>query len=577
MECAKPTANNVTRLRFAVALLFAFMSVNPLIAQFITSEVSQYAHTAWLNREGASRSSNLAITQTKDGNLWIGTPLGLLRFDGSKFIPGAPSGGQEFINGLAEKVLGARDGSLWIGGVGLSRLKDSRLTYIPELADTRIDAIMEDHAGNIWASGRPQVATNRLCKIVGGTTKCFDDSRSFGVQITNLFEDKAGNLWISAENGMWRWSPGKPQFFPNRSGDADIAIDAHDVMVGTQKGKGRVASTDQHGPLARIPLIMSDLWKCVFLTDHQGGLWIGTRGKGLVHSLHGRIDTYTPADGLSSDVVFDLFEDHEENIWAVTANGIDRFRKQAVTLFTTKQGLSSNAICSVLSDGRTIWIATHSGLNRVRYHEFKSFKSLEGAAVNDVSTLFAGAGGRMLVSTGPPDGIAWMEHGRITIQHTPIGRDTYDVTSDGAEGVWLSNLQTGLVHIPRVGERIEMLPWSRFDNKAATTMAFDPVRKGLWLAFHRGELIFFREGEVKQRYLNTNQVFQNPRSLRVDADGTVWVGSSAGLSRLRNGELATLSSRNGMPCDGVQWRRHAGLFSSHRVNWIAGLMIQRVT
>jgi ligand-binding sensor domain-containing protein len=436
MASARRIAIHKTRLGVAIALVFEMMTVRPLIAQFITSDVSQYGHSSWLNREGASPGSNLAITQTKDGNLWIGTPYGLLRFDGSRFISAAPLGGEEFKTSVVEKVLGTKDGSLWIGGVGLSQVKDGRLTSIPELAGTRIDAIMQDHNGDIWASGRPQGTTNRLCHIVRATTKCFDDSKSFGVQVKNIFEDKAGNLWISAESGMWRWAPGKPEFYPNRSGQSDIAIDANDVMVGTSQSKDRVPSRNQPGSPTRIPLLMSDLWKCVFLTDHLGGLWIGTRGKGLVHSFHGRIDTYKPADGLSSDVVFDLFEDREQNIWAVTANGIDRFRKRAVTLVTTKQGLSSNAICSLLSDGKTIWIATHSGLNRVQGHEIKNFKSLNGAAVNDVSTLFAGPGGRTLISTGPPDGIAWMEHDRITIQHTPIGRDTYAVTSDGADGVW---------------------------------------------------------------------------------------------------------------------------------------------
>jgi signal transduction histidine kinase/ligand-binding sensor domain-containing protein len=561
MASARGIAIDITRLCMGNALLFAFLGGYPLKAQFITSEVSQYAHTAWLNREGASPGSNLAITQTNDGNLWIGTPYGLLKFDGDKFIAGAPAGGEEFRDGLVEKVLGAKDGSLWIGGAGLSRLKGGQLTSIPELAGARIDAIMEDHAGEIWVSGRPQGTTNRLCHIIGSTTKCFDDSKSFGLQIRNLFEDKAGNLWISAENGMWRWAPGKPEFYPNRFGESDLAIDARDVMVGMPKGNSRVQPRDQVGPVTRIPLLMSDLWKCVFLTDHLGGLWIGTRGKGLIHSFHGRIDTYKPVDGLSSDVVFDLFEDHEQNIWAVTANGIDRFRRQAVTLVTTKQGLSSNAICSLLSDGRTVWIATHSGLNRVRGGEIKQFESLSGADVNDVSTLFARAEGHILISAGPPDGIAWLEHDRVQIQHAPIGRDTYAVASDGADGVWLSNRQSGLVHILRVGGRIEVRPWSRFDNKIATAIAFDPVRKGLWLAFHRGDLVFFQDDQVKERYHDANQFFQYPRDLRVDTNGTVWFGSSDGLSRLKHNELATLSRRNGLPCDGVHWKqeddRHA--------------------
>src|SRR5262249_56303448 len=33
----------------------------------------------------------------------------------------------------------------------------------------------------------------------------------------------------------------------------------------------------------------------------------------------------------------------------------------------------------------------------------------------------------------------------------------------------------------------------------------------------------------------------------------VWVATDGGLSRLKDGRIATLTSRNGLPCDGVHW------------------------
>jgi len=48
--------------------------------------ISQYAHTAWRVQDG-SIDIGSSITQTTDGYLWLGTPEGLLRFDGIKFVP----------------------------------------------------------------------------------------------------------------------------------------------------------------------------------------------------------------------------------------------------------------------------------------------------------------------------------------------------------------------------------------------------------------------------------------------------------------------------------------------------------
>ena len=41
--------------------------------------------------------------------------------------------------------------------------------------------------------------------------------------------------------------------------------------------------------------------------------------------------------------------------------------------------------------------------------------------------------------------------------------------------------------------------------------------------------------------------------MRLDADGALWAATDGGLSRLKNGRIATLTSKNGLPCDAVYW------------------------
>ena len=55
-------------------------------------DVSQYAHTAWIFREGFAQGRVNAIAQTPDGYLWLGTEFGLLRFDGVRSVPWRPPG-----------------------------------------------------------------------------------------------------------------------------------------------------------------------------------------------------------------------------------------------------------------------------------------------------------------------------------------------------------------------------------------------------------------------------------------------------------------------------------------------------
>jgi ligand-binding sensor domain-containing protein len=67
------------------------------------------------------------MTQTTDDYLWLGTPEGLFRFDGVRFVPFAPKG-LDIPTRRFTFLFGSRDGSLWIGTTtSLSLLKDGKL------------------------------------------------------------------------------------------------------------------------------------------------------------------------------------------------------------------------------------------------------------------------------------------------------------------------------------------------------------------------------------------------------------------------------------------------------------------
>src|SRR4029450_1788094 len=69
-------------------------------------DVSQYAHTSWKNRDGFSKGIIYSIAQTPDGYLWLGTDLGMLRFDGVRPpVPWQPPSGQSLPSSNIRKLL----------------------------------------------------------------------------------------------------------------------------------------------------------------------------------------------------------------------------------------------------------------------------------------------------------------------------------------------------------------------------------------------------------------------------------------------------------------------------------------
>ena len=63
-----------------------------------------------------------------------------------------------------------------------------------------------------------------------------------------------------------------------------------------------------------------------------------------------------------------------------------------------------------------------------------------------------------------------------------------------------------------------------------------------------------RDGQVHSSYSATDGLGKGRvNSLRFDSEGALWIATEGGLSRLKNGRIATLTSKNGLPCDAVQW------------------------
>src|SRR4029450_10491279 len=73
--------------------------------------------------------------------------------------------------------------------------------------------------------------------------------------------------------------------------------------------------------------------------DPDGGLWIGSVDRGLIHRRDGRADLFRRSDGLSGDVILSLFEDREGTVWGASTGGLDRFRELPVTSMSVHTGL----------------------------------------------------------------------------------------------------------------------------------------------------------------------------------------------------------------------------------------------
>src|SRR6266853_2195693 len=546
-----------TRACMSIAILLAccvcVFALDPSL------DVSQYAHTAWKSREGFSKGAIYSIAQTPDGYLWLGTEFGLLRFDGVRAVPWQPPRDQHLPPGTIRSLLAARDGTLWIGADGLASWKNGNLTQYPELANQFIFAVIEDREGTIWVGGSGYPA-GKLCAIHKGSVHCYGDDGRLGLGVIAVYEDSNGNLWAGVKDGLWRWKPGPPKFY-SLPGELDgiqaIGEDVDDaLLIGWKGGIYRfvggktevysVQGSSRHFRANRI------------LRDRNGGLWIGTIDRGVVHIHQQRTDVFLSTDGLSGEDVNALFEDREGNVWISTIEGLDRFRDAAVGTFTVKQGLLKALVGSVLADkDASVWLATYGGLNRWEHGEITIPPT--GSAKRDgtlnrfhPNSLFQDDRGRIWVST--PRELGYLEDGRFNSIKGVPGGNMLSIVQDPAGNLWVINEHVGLFRISPQND-VRQFPWSGLGHMDhASVLAADRRQGGIWLGFFLGGIAYFSDGQVSASYTTAEGLGAGRVSdFQFDDDGTLWVSTEGGLSRLKNNHVATLTSKNGLPCDTVHW------------------------
>jgi signal transduction histidine kinase/ligand-binding sensor domain-containing protein len=533
-------------LAYVLAWCPSVFALNPSL------DVNQYAHTAWKIREGFSKGVITSMAQTLDGYLWLGTDDGLLRFDGVRNVPWHPPPDQPLPSDAIRSLLAARDGTLWIAtSKGLASWKNGRLTRHAAFAGAYMVALLEDRESVVWAStfGNPG---GKVCAF--RTTGVVCDG-GIGRNVFAFYEDRTGNLWAGATYSLWRLRPDFAKYLPTPEDPDGIQgfseEDDGSLLLGMRTGVRRLVK-GKIEPYA-LPHATQPIYAHHMLRDRDGGLWLGT-SEGLLHVHRGTTDAFTEADGLSGNYVIGMLEDREGNIWVCTTNGLDRFHDIAVPTFTERQGVSSFAVTTALagSDG-SVWIGTSDGLNRWKDERFTIYRKDQPLPDAGTESVFEDSRGRIWLPS--VHALGYLENGRyVRVSDIQAGQlIAHAIVEDGQGTIWIANQEVGLLRVR--GTEMRHFTWAELGHQDhATALAADRARGGLWLGFFNGGVAHFLDGQLRTPYTSANGLGEGiVTTLRLDRDGALWAATDGGLSRLKNDRIATLTSRNGLPCDSVHW------------------------
>lgn len=316
----------------------------------------------------------LSLAEDRDGSIWIGTTGGLNHLRGGSL--------ESFTlkDGLTAKqvsaLLALKDGSLLVGtsGGGLNRLKDGVVTPVSRSDGFEADnirALLTDGDGRLW------VGTYGNGLLRQGTTSGSDRAEVYAQKdglVTNevfsLFcdrQDPRGGVFIGGNGGLDRLHDGRVTHLGRANGmPSDLVrslrAEGDDALfVGTaDAGVARVAlATDQ----------VTDVWSTkrglahdrawALLREPAGALLVGTAGGGLDRIEGG---TVTHVAGLPPGGIHVLERDADGTLWVgLNGGGLVRLRDGNVRAFGRSDGLTNEAVLSLLRDGPALWVGTNGG------------------------------------------------------------------------------------------------------------------------------------------------------------------------------------------------------------------------
>ena len=550
------------------------------------SAAPEFHFNSWQTQQGLPDNKIMAVVQTRDGYLWIGTYNGLVRFDGVRFTLFDNGNTPEMPDSSVTSLFESDDGTLWIGHANGAVACNRQGRFIAMAAWAggpagKIQNIGSDEAGDIWilyytgqlvrlkdslvldpSSGAapgllemarsPQGAiwvarAGHVSRLVRGALVDLDISAiPDGSYVQGICGSRDGGFWVGCDNHLWKWLDGK---WTRDFGEMPWAGTPIHTFIETKDGR-LLTGTSDHGfylidPAGGWPVqrfwrgngFPAD-WVISLCEDREGGLWAGTGNAGLIALWPKKVEVLSPSDQWQDRAVLSVSAGRDDALWVGT-EGAGLYRRQGGKWerFAKDAGIRNPYIWSVVEDADgQVWAGTWgSSVYTQRDGRYEHAPGVE-TLTTPMPALACAPGGGLWIGTGL--GLMRYAAGHATwIDAKGDGtlRDVRAVVDDGAGTVWFGSHGGGL----GCWQNNQVRQFRRRDGLSSDfVQCLHLTRDGaLWIGTFGGGLNRFKQGRFA--VINRSQGLPDGVICHIEEDGLgyFWMSSHAGIIRVSQEEL----------------------------------------